>query len=198
MDPSPPSASPSAESPNGQASSEASPTGSAPASTTSRAASGVFIDDPGPAFDARAAAAVPQPEPVAAEPLPSLMWEEQMVRGVLTAQGAALHMAVGVGESDWKYLETELDTIAGPLTRILNHYPATQALAAGGDAMAASIGFGAYGLRSILERRAVLAAREAGAEPITGVPAPPGADGASDPAQRAARGEAPDWQVETR
>jgi hypothetical protein len=193
MDSSPPSVSPST-SPNGQPadSSADSPKGSAPASTTSRAAGGVFIADPGPPFDPRAAAAAPAPEPVG-EPLPLLMWEEATVRGVLTAQGAALHMAVGVGEQDWRYLEGELDTICGPLTRILNHYPATQALAAGGDAIAASIGFGAYGLRSIIERRAVLAARAAAAEPVTGVRAAPGTDGAADPAQQAARGEEPEW-----
>jgi hypothetical protein len=197
MDPSPPSATPSV-SPNGppaEDSSPGSPTASAPASKTpSRAAAGVFIADPGPPFDARAAAAAPPPDPVG-EPLPLLMWEEDTVRGVLTAQGAALHLAVGVGEQDWKYLEGELDTICGPLTRILNHYPATQALAAGGDAIAASIGLGAYGLRSILERRAVLAARQAAAEPVTGVPAAAGSDGARDPAQQAARGEQPEWTV---
>jgi hypothetical protein len=41
----------------------------------------------------------------------------------------------------------------------------------------------------------VLAARQAAAEPVTGMPAAPGSDGAHDPAQQAARGEQPEWQV---
>lgn len=183
-------------SPNGQPeeSSAGSPTGSAPASTTSRAAGSVFIGDAGPSFDARAAAAAPQPEPIG-EPLPMLVWEEDSVRGVLTAKGAVLHMAIGVGEEDWKYTETDLETIAPPLTRILNRYPQTQALAAGGDAIALAIGFGGYGMRSILERKAVLAAREADPQPVAGVRAPADTDGANDPAQQAARGETPSWTV---
>jgi hypothetical protein len=195
LDPTPtPTPSP-GPSPNGhppEGSSPDSATGSPSASRTSRAAGAVFIGDPGPAFDERAAAAAPAPEPVG-EPLPLLVWEEDSVRGVLTAQGAVLHMAAGKGETDWQYLEGELDTIAPPLTRILNRYPQTQALAAGGDALAAAIGFGAYGVRSVLERRAALEAAAAAAEPVSGVAAPPRTDGAGDPAQQAARGETPAW-----
>jgi hypothetical protein len=182
-------------SPNGQPaedSSAASSTGSAPASKTSKSAAGLFIGDPGPAFDARAAADAPPPE-LGQPALPELLWEEASVRGVLTAQGAAVHMAIGKGEQDWLYLEGELATIAPPLTRILNRYPQTQALAAGGDAIAAAIGFGAYGMRSILERRAALLEAQAEPEPVSGVRAPAGSDGAADPAQQAARGERPQW-----
>lgn len=194
MDPAHPPASPTSPSPNGQPdSSAASPTASEPAPRTSRAAGGVFIGDPGPAFDAKAAGDAPTPAP--AEPIPWLQWEEDTVRGVLTAQGAAVHLAIGVGDEDWLYVKSELDTIAPPLTRILNTYDATRAAAAGGDAIAAAIGFGAYGMRSIMERRAVLAERDEGPQPVTGVRAPEGTGGEHDAAHQAARGESPEWTV---
>jgi hypothetical protein len=180
-----------------------SPSGKSPPATGSgrsrRAGSASpFIGDPGPAFDAR------QADELAGEPasprgqlhaLPGggelgLQVEEETVRGFLTAQGELAHLAIGVGELDWRYTEADLRAIAPPLTRIVNRYPAAaETVAALGDPAAAGIGLFNYGLRSLQERRAVLAAREAEPDvPITGAHAPAG----TGPTQPAATGPGPE------
>lgn len=157
----------------------------------------MFVGDPGPGFDP---AGAPEPElapPAGLEPVAE--WEEGTVRSILTAKGTVLHMAVGVGEEEWLYLQHELDAIAPPLTRILNRYPVTRAAAEGGDAIAVMIGLGGYVSRSYIERRAALAdAEQAEPEPVTGVSAPPGTGPEHDPAQQAALGEQPGWSTESR
>jgi hypothetical protein len=176
-DPSPSQSPPESPPPSqndGAASSDDSAKGSARARSTDATAAGVFVGDPGPAFDPKAAAEAPAvaPAPGLAE-LP--VWEEDTVRSVLTAKGAVLHAAVGVAEDDWLYLEHELDSIAPPLTRILNRYDVTRAAAEGGDALAVMIGLGGYAGRSYMTRRAELAAAEdVEPEPVTGVRAPEG------------------------
>lgn len=163
--PSPPesgNANPAAEAASSTASSEGSPTSAA------------FVADPGPAFDADAASELPPPEPAA---ILDVEWDEQTVRGLLTAKGEVLHMALAVDkESDeWRYTRGDLTAIAPPLTRILNRYDATRAAAGTGDELALIIGLTGYVGRSIAERRVALAHDRVddGPEPITGVPADP-------------------------
>lgn len=115
-----------------------------------------FISDPGPVFDSDQAAREPPPAPEP-EILDSL-WHEETVRSLLEAQGSVLHGVAGKGETDWVYTRDELRAIAGPLTRILNRYPATQAAAGSGDEIAVILGMGGYTMRSIRERKAALAA----------------------------------------
>lgn len=130
---------------------------SAASSTASRTAS-PLVGDAGPAFDPSSAQA---PEPQAElHALPELEgWEQDVVEGLLTAQGSAAHALAGIGEQDWVYTEHDLAAIAPPLTRILNRYPATRAAAGTGDELAVMIGLGGYVTRSYVERRSVLMAR---------------------------------------
>lgn len=168
--PSPESPSPSAE----EGSSTASAKPSSPGSP--------FIEHPGPDFDPEHAE--PGPEAPAAEPeagalyaLPEVApeWEEKAVQELLTLQGRGVHALIGVGQSDWIHTEADLVAIGGPLTRILNRYPATRAAAAFGDPILLATATGMYAIRSVEERRAVLAILAAQQEvPVTGEPAPPG------------------------
>jgi hypothetical protein len=171
----PPARTPSPTPPDAAADSSAD---SAPASpTTSRRAAGLFIGDPGPAFDSKQAAAEPAPEPPPElTPVVEVGWEEDTVRSLLSAEGQVVHSLAGVGDDDWLWLAHELDAIAPPLTRILNRYPALRAAAEAGDGMAVMIGLGGHVTRSYMTRRAelVAAAAEQPAEPVTGVRAPEG------------------------
>ncbi|MFL5901238.1 MAG: hypothetical protein ACJ75S_08585 [Solirubrobacterales bacterium] len=139
---------------------------SAPSSTVSSAADSTFIGDPGPAFEsdgdyAREGFAPPEPgADLGAPPPVELGWEEDSVRSILTAKGAAVHALAGVAEADWIYTEADLMAIAAPLTRILNRYPVTQAAAGAGDELAVAIGFGGYAMRSYTERKVELEAQE--------------------------------------
>jgi hypothetical protein len=111
-----------------------------------------FIADPGPAHDPEAA---PPPD----EPAPELLdaaWDPEVVKGLLTAQGQALHTFAGKGADDWVYTRDELRAIAPPLTRILNRYDATRMAAATGDEFALIIGLTGYVGRSITVRRDAL------------------------------------------
>jgi hypothetical protein len=119
-----------------------------------------FIADPGPAHDGEHAPPPPEGEP-AAELLDGLAWDSEVVRGLLTAQGQALHTFAGKGEDDWIYTRDELRAIAPPLTRILNRYDATRAAAGTGDELALLIGLTGYVGRSISVRRDVLRAQRA-------------------------------------
>jgi hypothetical protein len=167
-------------------------TASAPASSTSRRAAGLFIGDPGPAFDSKQAAAEPAPEPAPAPELGvvEVGWEEDTVRSLLSAEGQVVHTLAGVDDDDWLWLQHELDAIAPPLTRILNRYPALRAAAEAGDGMAVMIAMGGHVTRSYMTRRAelVAAAAEAPAEPVTGVRAP---EGTGPPPPQ----EMPAWQT---
>lgn len=153
------------------ASSTASPEGS----PTSAAA---FVADPGPAFDADAAADLPAPEPAPA-PL-DVEWDEATVKGLLTAQGEVLHMAIAADKDsdEWRYTRGDLSAIAPPLTRILNRHDVTRAAAGTGDELALIIGLTGYVGRSIAERRVALAqhAEDEGPQPITGIAAEPPLD----------------------
>lgn len=164
--------------PAAAASSEPSAKGSA-----SRRRSGL-VADPGPAFNAERAGDAPPPAELHALPEPPPGWEEPQVRTILRAQGLVVHNAVAVEKEgeEWVYTATELDTIAPPLTRILNRYDATRAAAGTGDELALVIGLTGYVGRSWVERRRALsaiAAAEEEPEPITGIkpdepPAVPG------------------------
>jgi hypothetical protein len=161
--------------------------GEAADSSKGSAASSPFVADAG-AFDPDAPAAEPSPAAGGAElhALPTLLpeWEEQSVRSVLTAKGAALHTLIAVDkESDeWRYTETDLNAIAPPLTRILNRYDATRAAAGTADEIALIVGLSGYVGRSVRTRRedaARLTAAEP--EPVSGVvtepiPVPPAGD----------------------
>jgi hypothetical protein len=164
---------------------EASPTDGEEPSGDSRRASAKgssaepFVGEPGPEFDAAAAAGEPEPSgELHALPEPEPEWDEQVLGGLLRTQGQVLHYAVGVAERDWQYTEADLQSIAPPLARILNRYPTTRAVAGSADPLALAIAVGAYGLRSSKERAQALAELEAEEEeaeqPITGEPAPPG------------------------
>ena len=206
------------QSPPPEADAEA-PSGDSPTESekgSPAAEAGDFVGDPGPAFDAEAAAAEPEPggaELHALEP-PEVEWDEAALAGVLRAKGQVLHNLAGVGEHDWEYTEADLAAIAPPLARILNRYPVTRAAAGSADPIALAIAFGAYGVRSSRERSAVMQmiAEEEEAEPVpvTGVPASPGsgpppghpaAVGPTPPApappqQPPAEGEVPADQIE--
>lgn len=172
--------------------------------TASSAASGPFLEDPGPEFRADAASAngagEPEPEqPPPAElhalPEPAQLWERETVESILTAQGSLLHSAAGVGQGDWLYTESDLMAIAPPLTRILNRYPTTRAAAGTGDELALMVGLGGYVSRSYRERKAVLQllASQVQEEPVSGRAAEPGTGPPPEPEQPG--GESP-WRTE--
>jgi hypothetical protein len=130
-----------------------------------------FVSDPGPGWDPEAAAAAA--DAVRAEHeeeeraggteafgFPEV--EEERVRQVLFVGGDSIHAAVGVGEYDWVMTQRDLDRIAPPLTRILNRYELTKAVAGYSDELALLMGFGLYSWRSVLELAAV---RRAGERP---------------------------------
>ncbi|HET7120297.1 MAG TPA: hypothetical protein VFI17_03475 [Solirubrobacterales bacterium] len=155
-----------------------------------------FIAEPGPAFDAEQAPPGPEPQPQAdihALPTPEIAWEEGTVQDLLDVQGQLLHGAIGVADQDWLHTQADLKAIGGPLTRILNRYPATAAAAAMGDPVALALGLGAYGVRSTRERAEVLRAQAEEEVPITGVKAPPGA-GPPEPGPHGEPGGV-EWQI---
>jgi hypothetical protein len=150
-----------------------------------------FVGDTGPGFDPDVAAATAgevraDAEAELREPglgafeLPEVA--EESVRDVLRNAGDMTHALVGVGEQDWRATQTDCDRIAPPLTRIVNRYQVTRAVAQKSDEAALIIGFGMYGWRSMLERQAVLSAQErntvdAPAVDVHPHPAPPRASG---------------------
>lgn len=154
-----------AEDPETTAGASAAAEGSSTASSAAsepRPSGNGFFSDPGPGFDAQAASQAPQPEPEVLDPG---FWQEDTVRGLLEAKGTALHAVIGKADTDWIYTRDELRAIAGPLTRILNRYPATQAAAGSGDELAVIIGLTGYTTRSIRERQAALKAGQPEPEP---------------------------------
>lgn len=120
-------------------------------------------EDPGPGFDPRdapedgegAAAFTVRP---GEEGILELEWDPKVVRGLLENAGVGIHGLVGKAQEDWVFTQKELGAISGPLTRILNRYPATAAAAAAGDEIAVLLGFGAYTARSLKERKAAVEA----------------------------------------
>lgn len=171
--------SPEPESPSPEAAINAEEEAAASGTASARVspAASPFITEPGPIFDPEAAAPGPEPQPEAElHALPGVEpgWEEETVQQLLGVQGELMHSAIGVAEADWLHTQADLKSIGGPLTRILNRYPATAAAAAMGDPVALALGVGAYGVRSSRERAAVMRARaEEEEQPITGTPAPP-------------------------
>ena len=158
-DPSPAPPSPSDHPPSAE--------GSSPASARASASeSPGFIADPGPAFDAEAAAAEPlppSPPPFAGGPEQLLeleQWEEDAIKSLLGIQGRVLHAAVGVAEQDWVHTDADLAAIAPPLTRICNRYEPIRRYARHADPLALATGLAAYATRSLLERREELALHE--------------------------------------
>jgi hypothetical protein len=109
---------------------------------------------------------VAEPEPGAAEQL--IEWEEDQVKSLLGLQGRALHGAVGIADQDWVHTEADLASIAGPLTRICNRYEPVRQFAKHSDPLMLAMAIGAYGVRSVEERRAVLQleAEESDVRPI--------------------------------
>lgn len=100
--------------------------------------------------------------------------DETSIRDFLRNAGDMAHSLVGVGESDWRATQSDLDRIAPPATRIINRYEPTRAIAQKSDEAAVIIGLGMYSWRSMLERQAVVHARKspgARTRPID-VPAP--------------------------
>lgn len=153
----------------GEASSTASSKGSAPSG---------FVSEPGPDFEP---GQEPEPAPEQSAELHALPglapeWEERAVMEILVAKGELLHLFGGVADDDWRYTLADLKSIAPPLCRILNRHAVTAAAAGAQDPIALAIGVSGYAIRSARERQAVLQALEAEPEqPITGVPAPEGA-----------------------
>lgn len=166
--------------PKSDPSAEASSRGSGRASQSDLPA---FIGDPGPAFDAEAAAAEPPPVPpgAAAQEAPAelVQWEEEVIGGLLGMQGRLLHAGAGVAESDWLYTELDLAAIAPPLTRIANRYEPVRQYAKFGDPITLATALISYATRSLLERRSALDALggDGGTRPIppAGEETPPAA-----------------------
>lgn len=132
-----------------------------------------FVSDPGPTFDPKAAPEAPEVE----EPeLEIDEWDEQRVRELLNLQGEITHAALRVGPDDedtWKHTRRDLDTIAPPLTRILNRYDVTRAAAAAGDEILLVTAVGRYGFTNYTKRRRLLKAQQPqGPQPVSGAEAP--------------------------
>jgi hypothetical protein len=160
---------------HGRSQSQSPGEGEEPSQSSSAGSSAAsFVADAGPDFDPRRAPEAPKVE----EPeLPVEEWDEQRIRELLTIQGQVTHAALRVGAQDtetWVHTARDLDTIAPPLTRILNRYDITRAAAAAGDEILLVTAVTRYGLTNWTRRRRLLAAQEdEGPRPVTGVEAPP-------------------------
>jgi hypothetical protein len=176
---------------------------SAPAEASGGASwtSSPYVAGPGPGFDPNTPPEVqPPPEGEQQEGPPPEDWDEAKVSDWLKNAGDALHAGFGIGEYDWALTRRDLERIAPPMTRILNRYEPTRAVARFSDPLAVALGMGMYGWRSVLERSAVLRARaeeeaHAGAglapgfeppppvqQPAPMAPAPAGGEGNGQPA----------------
>jgi hypothetical protein len=147
--------------------------GRSQSSSAASSAARSFISDPGPAFDPKAAPAAPEVE----EPELELEeWDEQRVRELLTLQGEITHAVLKVGDRDeetWKHTKRDLDTIAPPLTRIMNRYDVTRAAAAAGDEILLVTAVGRYGFTNYTKRRRLIRDQApAGPQPVWGAGAP--------------------------
>lgn len=81
-------------------------------------------------------------------------WEVEATGQILKGVGLTLHELLGAGETDWKMSEGDLERIAPPLTRILNRYERTRAMADFSDPMLLGYGVFRYAARSTLQMRA--------------------------------------------
>ena len=113
--------------------------------------------------------------PVPPEPMLPVFVGEEQVRGFLVAQGAAVHglVAVEPDSNEWVYLESDLEAIAPPLTRIINRFPMVAAtFARFGDWPALGMGALGYVGRSLEERSTDKARQLAKVEdePTTDIP----------------------------
>lgn len=164
-------------------------------SSTGSSTSSPYVAGAGPGFDPS------QPPPIAdsdeqrEERGAAFLaeWEEQQVSDWLKNAGDLAHAGFGIGDYDWVMTQRDLERIAPPLTRILNRYEPTRAVAEYSDPAAVAIGFGLYGWRSALERIHVLRAQQAageGPDLAPGFQAPP-PDVAEAAAAHAANGAAP-------
>lgn len=137
--------------------------GSQGSSTASSASD--FLADPGPEFDPHEAGQDAKARDgdrllsvaPGGEAAMQVEWEPAVIEAVLTAQGSALHSLAGKTEEDWVYTKTELRAISAPLARIFNRYDAMRAAAGTGDEISVILGFSGYTIRSVQERKAVIA-----------------------------------------
>lgn len=118
---------------------------------------------------------LPPVPPVPPEPMLAVFVGEEQVRGFLVAQGAAVHglVAVEADSSEWVYLESDLEAIAPPLTRIINRFPIVAAtFERFGDWPALGMGALGYVGRSLEERSTDKARQLAEVEalPTTDIP----------------------------
>jgi hypothetical protein len=175
------------------AESEPSSTASARASRT---VSSPLVGDPGPDFDPDTPGAepppAPEPEPVAGLPEPE--WDEESIRRWLLVQGELTHSVIGLAENEWRHTEADLKSIAGPLSRILNRYDTTRAVAAYNDPLSVVFGTSMYAIRSINERRVIVAELRAAKEAAPVETPAPGAPPAAGPQPNAAD---LDWEIRT-
>nr|MDQ2896738.1 hypothetical protein [Actinomycetota bacterium] len=160
----------------------------APADSSPASSAAEFFDaaHQGPGFDPETAPAAPvfddedDLDQVAEEG-----WREESIEEYLTMIGDVAHAALRVGEEDQetgKMTERDLKRIAPPLTRILNRYDTTRALAVAGDEGLAIAGLAAYGTRNYTRRRRLIAARNALPEqPVSGRAAEPRTGPEHDP-----------------
>lgn len=151
-----PSPAPAAEEPS---------TASPAASATPSASEPGLVADPGPEFDAEAAAEQPPPEgrPIEEVAPEEEYWEEKVIAGLLRAQGKLLHAGIGVAEQDWRYTAEDLEDIVAPATRICNRYIPQLAKYADPAVLAGALM--TYATRSLTERKEALA--EQAPEPDT-------------------------------
>lgn len=96
--------------------------------------------------------------------LPDVKWEEEAVGEHLKMVGTIAHELWGKSESDWLMSERDLERMTGPLTRILNRYEPTARASVASDPILLGYGTTMYTYRSILQRRAALAAEREAAE----------------------------------
>jgi len=81
-------------------------------------------------------------------------WEEESVRQHLLMVGEGIHEVWGVAEKDWEMSSRDLNRIAPPLTRILNRYQPTRAVAEYSDPVLLGWGSFMYASRSVLQAKA--------------------------------------------
>ena len=129
-------------------------------------------DGPGAPSPAAEQAAAQQAAAPATEQLAGVIaWEEEKLRDVMRVIGDGAHAIAGVAESDWAFIDADLDRIVPPLTRIMNRVPVLAKASEASDPLAVGIGFGLYGWRSAWERAAALKDQER--KPRAASPAPP-------------------------
>jgi hypothetical protein len=139
---------------------------SSPGSSTPEPGDDPLVADPGPGFVPGTDPGTPGSEepgiPGDGELLAALEPEvsEEQVRAFLRNLGDGLHAVAGVGDLDWVMTDADQDRLGPPIARLAARYEPLRAVAARSDEAAVAIGMGLYTWRSLLERQAVLRARE--------------------------------------